>query len=277
MGVVLLVGYCTIIAGISFLGGKISERIRLTHTRTQILMSFISGFMIGIAVEHLLPHSLVFISGVDAMETVTFWLLMGIILMALLQRAFHTHQHDLDDHDHDHDHDHGHAVEEKPPSLLSSTGLVSIILGLGFHALIEGIALGSSIKAGLNDNRPELLLGLGVFFAIILHKPLDAYSIVGMARSEGHSQKTCFWINIIFALFCPIMTVLTFLGMDILGPEGVQTMVGRALALASGAFLCIALSDLLPEIQFHRHDRLKLTAFFLLGITVSYALRLLEH
>ena len=41
-------------------------------------------------------------------------------------------------------------------------------------------------------------------------------------------------------------------------------------------FLCIALADLLPEIQFHRHDRVKLTTALLAGILFAYGIGLVH-
>ena len=49
-------------------------------------------------------------------------------------------------------------------------------------------------------------------------------------------------------------------------------MIGYVLSFAAGAFLCIALSDLLPEIHFHSHDRGKLIASLLVGISLAYVL-----
>jgi zinc and cadmium transporter len=48
------------------------------------------------------------------------------------------------------------------------------------------------------------------------------------------------------------------------------------LAFSAGTFLCISLSDLLPELQFHQHDRVKLSLALLLGLTVAYAAGRLE-
>ena len=53
-------------------------------------------------------------------------------------------------------------------------------------------------------------------------------------------------------------------------------MIGYALAFAAGAFLCIALSDLLPEIHFHSHDRGKLIVSLFIGIGLAYALYYIE-
>ena len=48
------------------------------------------------------------------------------------------------------------------------------------------------------------------------------------------------------------------------------------MAFSSGAFICIALSDLLPEAHQHRHDRFTLTIIFLVGVLFSYLLRIME-
>jgi len=52
--------------------------------------------------------------------------------------------------------------------------------------------------------------------------------------------------------------------------------VAAALAFSAGAFICIALSDLLPEVQFHSHDRVALTLAFLLGIGLAYGMGSVE-
>ena len=53
-------------------------------------------------------------------------------------------------------------------------------------------------------------------------------------------------------------------------------MIGYVLVFAAGAFLCISLSDLLPEIHFHSHDRVKLTVSLLVGIALAYGLYFIE-
>ena len=64
-------------------------------------------------------------------------------------------------------------------------------------------------------------------------------------------------------------------GVELLGPEE-GAVVSYVLSFAAGAFLCIALSDLLPEIHFHSHDRGKLIASLLVGIGLAYALYYVE-
>ena len=273
MDTMILAGHCAIIIAVSLAGGKLSSMMALTHTRTQMLMSFISGFIIGIAVHHLLPHGLSLISGKEALEKATAFVALGILTMILLLRTLHFHQHEFGEEDHSHHHGHDHDHGAKGPI----DGLFGIVLGLGLHAIMEGVTLGASIQAGLAYGE-GWLAGLGILLAILLHKPLDAYSIIGMMRTSGYGPRACTVTNISFALLCPIITALTFFGVEVLGPTGnAAPILGYTLAFASGAFLCIALSDLLPEIQFHGHDRVKLTAALLLGSFLSYGLHFLEH
>ena len=55
-------------------------------------------------------------------------------------------------------------------------------------------------------------------------------------------------------------------------PASSGTLIPRALAFSAGTFLCVSLSDLLPELQFHQHDRFKLSAALLLGLGLAFLL-----
>ena len=53
-------------------------------------------------------------------------------------------------------------------------------------------------------------------------------------------------------------------------------IASAALAFSAGVFISIALSDLLPEVQFHSHDRLKLSAALLAGALVAWGIGFAE-
>ena len=271
----LLLGYSLAILAASLLGGYLPTIVTMTHTRIQMVMSFVAGFILGVALYHLLPHGLVLIPGPDAVEKAVGLMMFGIILMVLLLRIFHFHQHEFGDEagdfHHDHDHDHVHEHEHASPE----SRLIGVCLGLGLHTMTEGIALGTSIRVGEIHGGEAGLAGLGVFLAILLHKPLDAFSIIGLLQAAGHSLRTRIAVNIGFAMLCPVVALLTFWGIGFLG-HWEEEVVGYVLVLAAGAFLCISLSDLLPEIHFHSHDRVKLTVCFLMGIVLAYGLYFIE-
>jgi zinc and cadmium transporter len=266
----LLVFYCLAIAGFSLVGGLLPNWVKMTHTRTQVIMSFVSGLMLGVAFYHLLPHSIALVGGDHGADTSVWWLMIGLIVMLLLLRLFHFHQHDFsseEDQHHDHHH-HGHAHQAPAHSM----SWVGIALGLALHTLIDGVALGAVMLGG---SAGVGLIGIGVFLAILLHKPLDAMSITTIMQAGGWSQGARATTNLLFALMCPLGALLFYFGVDFLG-DTQNYVVAAALAFSAGAFICIALSDLLPEVHFHSHDRGKLTLAFLLGIALAYGMGVVE-
>ena len=276
----LLAGYSAAIFAASLLGGKLSAIVTLTHTRTQLVMSLVAGFLLGVAMFHLLLHSLEDIPGPYAGELAVGCAVLGVIMIIVLLRIFRFHQHDfsheamaMEDH-HDHRDPHGH--EHHGSTGINPRGVLGVATGLGLHTITEGIALGASVRVGLMHDGEAILAGLGVFLAIMMHKPLDAYSIIGLMRVSGYGRRACTLTNVGFALLCPLVTVLTFLGVGLLSQLNELHVVGYVMAFAAGVFLCISLSDLLPEIQFHSHDRGILALAFLVGIGLAYALFFFE-
>ncbi len=267
----LLTLYCIAVTAASLAGGLLPTRVQMTHTRTQLVMSFVSGLMLGVAFYHLLPHSITLFDSPRAPDLAAGWLMIGLVSLFLLLRMFHFHQHDFSHEEADH-HEHAHgAVEVVSVHRLSWLGLA---LGLGVHTLIDGVALGAVMQGAVNDASAGLL-GIGVFLAILLHKPLDAMSVTTVMEAGGWSRAACRNTNILFALLCPLGALLFYLGVDLLGPSR-DHAIAAAMAFSAGAFICIALSDLLPEVHFHSHDRFALTLAFLLGIGLAYAIGGLE-
>lgn len=271
----LLLVYCVAIACFSLAGGLLPNWVKMTHTRTQMIMSLVSGLMLGVAFYHLLPHSIV-LSG--APDSAVWWLMIGLIFMLLLLRMFHFHQHDFSGeeevhHDHGHHH-HGHHHQSQEPDV-HRLSWVGIALGLALHTLIDGVALGAVMLGEMSEGVTTGLVGVGVFLAILLHKPLDAMSITTIMEAGGWDKGARATTNLLFAFMCPLGALLFFFGVDLLSPSR-DAIVAAALAFSAGAFVCIALSDLLPEVHFHSHDRGKLTLAFLLGIVIAYGIGAVE-
>ena len=261
---VLLAGYSLAIFAVSVVGGRLSEYGAMTHMRTQVVMSFVAGFILGVALFHLLPHSLERVPGPGAVEAVMVWVVVGMMAMVVLLRVFPFHQHDFSD-------AHGPGEHEATPH---GRGLTGVALGLGMHAATEGVALGASVRIGLTEG--GVLPGLGVCLAILLHKPLDAFSITGLMKRDGKGRRARLAANLGYAVICPVAAVSSYLGAGMVGEFAEGPALGFGLAFAVGAFLCIALSDLLPEIHFHSHDRGKLLLSLFAGTALAYMLYFVE-
>jgi len=244
--------YCILVVLASLLGGALPSRLRLTHTRLQVTVSFVAGLMLGVALLHMIPHAAEHLS----LDATVRWAVGGLLLMFFLIRAFHFHEHEAGM---------GHGEgEEAPLSRGHPHPWIGVAVGLSIHSAVDGVALASSTLA---EHGP--LPGLGTFLAVLLHKPLDALAIA--ALMVGRPAPTRRLVNLAFAFVCPLGAALFVMG------AGSDAVSSAALAFAAGAFLCISLGDLLPELQFHRHDRLKLSAALLLGVAIAYAVTFLEH
>lgn len=291
---IVLFLYCLCVMAASLAGGTLPWFVRLTHRRMQLVMSFVGGLMLGVALLHLLPHSVVRQGSVDLAG---YWALGGLLFMFLLIRVFHVHAHahgevhDHHDHtatcEHDHPlepHSHQHALPivgstrgEPAPTVAGSHQFswVGLAFGLALHTIIDGLALGAAVAAEAHEQHGLALFGLGTFLAVALHKPLDAMSITTLMRAGGWSRKATFTANAVFALMCPLGALGFVFGLDRFVAQQ-ELVVGCALAFSAGVFLCISLADLLPEVTFHSHDRLRLTTALFAGVAIAWGIGFLE-
>jgi zinc and cadmium transporter len=277
----LLTIYCALVLLASLAGGWLLLIVRPTHRRLQMAISLVAGLMLGIALLHFLPGAAEQLHSVD--RTVA-WMLSGFLVMFFVQRFFHFHHHDspegdpedcshehasADDDDHDHGH-HAHSLAEKSAQQLSWIGTA---LGLTLHSLLDGLALAAAVAAGAQDH--ARLAGLGVALVVILHKPFDAMTISTLMTAGGSSRLSRHVLNGLFALVSPVGVVLFYLGATHFADSN-AVFLGCALAFCAGTFLCIASSDLLPELQFHSHDRFKLSLALLAGLSVAVLIKEIE-
>ena len=301
--IAVLVGYCVLIVLGSLVGGHLPSLITLDHNRMQTIISFVGGLMLGIGVFHMLPHAW---HEVGDPDFVALWMMGGLLVMFFLLRTFHFHQHDLvmddehagqpaqllsdeqvlqplsHDHDcnHDHDHDDGHHGHNHSHSHghhhhAHQLSWLGITIGLCLHTLIDGLALGAAVEADAHHNVIGSLFGVGTFLAILLHKPLDAMSITSLMRAGGWSQLARNLVNLGFSMMCPLGALAFVAGISQF--EGGQAwIVGGALAAAGGVFICISLSDLLPEMEFHSHNRVRLSTALVLGVLLAWGIGFLE-
>jgi len=307
---VLLICYCLLIVLASLAGGWLPSIVHLNHRRMQLMVSYVGGLMLGIALFHLLPHALRPGVGIDRAVA---WLMTGLLGTFFLIRVFHSHQHEhgipatpetpsaaaaalspealasgssadesaakamppASDHQQHHAAEHGQSHHGLPRAGSRRYGWVGVACGLALHTAIDGVALAASVYDGRHTSG-VIVLGLGPFLAVLLHKPLDALSITSLMAASGWPRGVRQLVNMAYASMCPLGALLFYFGVT--GASGGRSslVVGCALAFSAGVFLCISLGDLLPEVTFHAHDRVKLSCLLLLGVATAYAIVFLE-
>jgi zinc and cadmium transporter len=208
--------------------------------------------------------------GYGPVRTAMLSLLAGLLAMFLVERFFTFHQHEApggEKHRHEgHDDRCAAGAPAVRGTRLTWTGAA---VGLTLHTLVEGVALAASVESD-SVRGVAHAAGFSTFLVIFLHKPFDSLSIGTLMAAGRHRVATRHLVNVLFSLSIPAAVVLFYLGL--LGPaDDSRALVGVALAFSAGTFLCIALSDLLPELHFHHHDRVKLSAALLLGLLAAWA------
>jgi zinc and cadmium transporter len=249
----------TILASLA--GGFFPSIFRLTHTRLQTAVSFIAGLMLGMALLHMIPHAA---EETHSVDRAMMWALAGFLVMFFLQRTFHYHQHG--------------APEDSAAAGSTCCGAhhatptprklswLAVALGLGFHSLLDGLALAAAVMVAAQSGVGWV--GLGTALAVILHKPFDSLAVITLMQANGCSATLRRTMNLVIALIAPLGMALAVLGLGETA-EANHVLLGCALGFCGGGFLCIACSDLLPELHFHTHDRGRLSLALLAGLGVA--------
>jgi zinc and cadmium transporter len=266
--IVWLVSYGVLALLAALAGGMLPTLLRLTHTRLQLAISFVGGLMLGLSLLGMMPHALHQIGSVP--ETVT-WLLAGFLVMFFLQRFLPFHHHDVVEGNPLEPCGHTHSLAESSARSLSWAG---VAVGLSMHSIFDGLAMAAAVAAG--HQAQSGALGLGTALAVILHKPFGALAISTLMVASRTTRNFQRLVILAFALVTPLGALLFFLGAGHLAHSH-PTWVGAALAFCAGTFLCIACADLLPELQFHSHDRVKLSLALLTGIAVAVLIARFGH
>lgn len=276
--------YALIVAALSLIGAAVPLRFRFGHAQLQVYLSLAAGALLGAALFHLLPEASEHIHGDFGLPAV-----VGIGLVFLLQRYLAPHSHEpLDTHHAQHHHDHQNEARDQetqhhsharprtlPPwsARPTVTGVIAII-ALSIHSFFDGVAIGAVI-GGSGDPGAPGSLAFAVFLSVLIHKPMDGLSLSVLLLNAGTPRRRLWSIQVFYAALVPI-GALAFMATRGAVAEP-STLVGYTLAFSAGTFLAIALTDLLPELHFHAHDRHKLSAALLAGLLVMWLTSLIGH
>jgi zinc and cadmium transporter len=283
--------YCLLIPIASLLGGHLPFRGRVTHSRLQFYLSLSAGVMLGASFFHVMPDAMR-----RAGEMFGWWMSLGVVGLFCIERFIAPHSHEMDGgghHEHDkHEHAHVHGGDEHKHNHLSSeahdhraaapavAGWAAVV-GLTIHTFMNGVGLAGAVQAGSEPGEKTTILGwalpgIAMFLAIVLHKPADALAISTVLTRKGVSRHLIGLVQLGFALIVPVGVVAFHFTQGAIAKNMQTQLTGAALAFSAGTFLFIALSDLLPEVQFHRHDRFALFLALTCGVAAMGGIALLE-
>jgi zinc and cadmium transporter len=299
-----LILYSVLIGLFALAGGLIPFRREVSHTRLQFYLTFSAGVMLGAAFFHVMPDAMEY-----SKEYFGWWMALAVVGLFCIERfiaphshevngrdhsphsgehhheAAHEHHHSDDEHHHHHDHAHGHASDLPITEPLAAAPAVAgwmAVVGLTIHTFMNGVGLAGSVGSDLSKPAASYgifgwaIPGLAMFLAVFLHKPADALAISTVLTRKRVSRRKITWVQLGYVAMIPVGAFAFVLTSGALEESLKQELTGFALAFSAGTFIFIALSDLLPEVQFHRHDRVPLFLTLVFGVVLMGFIAYLE-
>lgn len=195
--------------------------ISMTGRRLQsilfVLVSLAAGAMFGDAFIHLLPESF---EKSNAKTEVSMLVLAGIFIFFILEKILRWR--------------HEHTFEAN--NSVHPIGYMNLFAD-GLHNLIDGVLIGASYLAGVQ-------VGVATTVAVILHEIPQEIGDIGVLLHAGFSKKRAVIFNLLSASLAIVGALVA-----LLASSNIAGFTDLILPVAAGAFIYIAGSDLLPELQ----------------------------
>jgi zinc and cadmium transporter len=265
--------YSGAILAVSLIGGSVPFLGKVTHSRLQLYLSLSAGVMLGASFFHVMPDAMELSKGAFG-----WWMALGAVGLFCIERFLAPHSHEVSsklqmEHEHEPGCEHDHEHRAAP----SVAGWMAV-LGLTIHTFMNGVGLAGALQHDVEMGSlfEKAIPGLALFLAIALHKPADALAISTVLSRKGVGRGAVSLVQIGFALMVPVGAGVFMVTSGAIEKDLRNQLTGAALAFSAGTFLFIALSDLLPEVQFHRHDRIPLSLALIVGVVLMGFIALLE-
>jgi zinc and cadmium transporter len=227
------------------------------------IISFSAGALFGDAFIHLFPE---IVKNWGFGPQISIYLLAGILIFFILEKIVHFQQY----------HCHGdegceHELQESPHKSHNKKQIHSFaymsLLGSSLHNFIDGTIIAASYIVSLP-------LGLATSLAVFLHEIPHEFGDFSILVHGGFNRRRALFVNFISALISLLGALFTFF-LSSYVPNLQMILV----PIATGGFIYVAGSDLIPELHNHNGGLRSLilqVLMFILGIIVMASLLLLE-
>jgi zinc and cadmium transporter len=209
------------------LGGLLTASTILLITddlRTRLvpwLVSFAVGTLLGVSLLNLLPEAL----ASRSVDATMFTLVAGILTFFVLEKVvLWRHCHD----------DHACEVHQRAASL--------VVLGDAVHTFVDG-----AVIAAATLTSPAL--GVTTALAVAAHEIPQEVGDAAILLSAGYSRRRTLLLNVASA-GGGVLGALMMLAFGAAAPA----LIPGVLAFAAGAFLYVAMADLIPSLHQGRFD-----------------------
>ncbi len=219
------VGGATVIgAVIGFIFKKIS------HTFSDIVLSFAAGVMLAAAVIGLIIPSLEYGGRYGIMITIA-GIFAGALCLNLIDKLV-PHLHKLV------------GADIEPHNNANLSKVLLFVTAIAIHNLPEGIAAGVGFGSG--DTAGALIIAGG----IALQNIPEGMVIIGPMLATGIKPAKTFWIAMITGIIEVLGTLIGYFAVSV-----ASAILPFALAFAGGTMLYVISDEMIPETHAHGHEQ----------------------
>ncbi|MBI2579666.1 MAG: ZIP family metal transporter [Candidatus Aenigmarchaeota archaeon] len=235
METIFLVILATIVVSLVSFAGALTlfAKERALKKGLPLLVSFAAGSMLGVTFFDLLPEAAEF--GTGGMFAAA---LSGIVIFFFIEKIFHWHHHNTKCRVH--------------------TVAYMNLIGDAVHNFIDGMIIAASFIISVP-------LGIVSTIAIIFHEIPQEIGDFGVLVYSGFTRGKALFYNLLSALTAVIGALAFFFASSYY-----ENLISVLIPFAAGAFIYIAVADLIPELHKQKSLRISLAqiAFFLAGIAI---------
>ena len=232
----LILGAVAALADVA--GGLVLVRARGVERYLRYFVALGAGFLMATALVEMAPESL---------RLSPHW---GPIFIMAGYCGVHLLEHTINSHFH-------FGEETHKGEFVSMRTGYSVLGGLSVHALFDGVAIGSGFVVSSS-------LGWLIFFAIVLHKAPEGFTMASVMLASGRSRTTAFYSAVALA-------AATVAGVLVI--ELVPSWLPFGLPISAGVALYVAATDLVPEVN--REPGIRMALVFFAGVAAFLLLRML--
>ncbi len=203
---------------------------KISHTFSDIVLSFAAGVMLAAAVLGLVIPSVEYGGRYGLIITIA-GIFVGAICLNLIDKLV-PHLHKLA------------GVEDEAHNNASLGKVLLFVSAIAIHNLPEGIAAGVGFGAG--DTSQALVIAGG----IALQNIPEGMVIIGPMLAAGVSPKRTFVLAMMTGLVEVVGTLIGYFAVSI-----ASAILPFALAFAGGTMLYVISDEMIPETHAHGHQR----------------------
>jgi zinc and cadmium transporter len=230
------------------ISGLLILNVKISESGLKLILSFSAAYLLALCFLHLLPE--IFSEGNTRRAGV--FILVGFFIQLLLE-FFSTGI------EHGHIHVHHHHHSNKLP--------FSIVFGLFFHSLLEGMPVSEMIR--YEDTNSLVGFKNSLVFGITLHNIPISIAFMTLMIKQGLSKQKAVMYLFLFALMAPLGASFNEL-LKILGVAHIEFIMQIALGIVIGIFLHISTTIMFESSgKNHRYHITKIVSI-LLGALVAY-------